>query len=127
MTQLCNHGTLLGTGVGGLSGLGRRALLMLLQLAHFNLFLASIYDSQHCETWLLISTCVLGEWGKKGRQAEQEEQDSNAILGWQEQSENMKVEGGMCNEIKMPPVGFQLSKSQTQMCGRMVLSLFYHQ
>lgn len=101
--------------------------VMLLQLAHFNLFLASIYDSQHCQTWLLISTCVLGEWGKKGRQAEQEEQDSNAILGWQEQSENMKVEGGMCNEIKMPPVGFQLSKSQTQMCGRMVLSLFYHQ
>jgi hypothetical protein len=66
---------------------------MLLQLAHFNLFLASVYDFQHCQTWLLISTCVLGEWEREGRQAEQEEQDSNVIMGWQEQSETM-IEGG---------------------------------
>lgn len=32
----------------------------------------------------------------------------------------LRAEGGMCNEMKMPPLGFQLSKPQTQMCGRMV-------
>lgn len=91
MTQLCNHNTLLGagrTGVGGLSGLGHGALLVLLWLAHFNLFPASIYAFQHCQTWLLIFTCVLGAWEGGGRQGAQEEQDSNAIMGWQEQSEN---------------------------------------
>lgn len=54
---------------------------MLLQLAHFNSFPASIYDFQHGPTWLLISTCVSGEWKREGRQAEQEKQDSSAIVG----------------------------------------------
>lgn len=67
---------------------------MLLQLAHFYSFPTSIYDFQHGQTWLLISTCVLGEWEREGRQAEQEEQDSNAIVSWQEQSENVTGGGG---------------------------------
>lgn len=37
---------------------------------------------------------MLGEWEKEGRQAEQEEQDSNVIMGWQEQSETMIGGGG---------------------------------
>lgn len=71
---------------------------------------------------------MLGEWAREGRQAEQDEQDSNVIMGWQEQSETM-IEGGGRNVRgdEMPPVGFQLSKAQTQMWERMVLSLFYHQ
>lgn len=73
---------------------------MLLQPACFNLSPTSIYDFQHRQTWLLISTCVLGKGdgeGQEERQAEQEEWDRNVIMGCQEQSENM-VGGGWRNE-----------------------------
>lgn len=69
---------------------------MLLQLAYFNLFPTSIYDFQHCQAWLLISTCVLGE-GAEGRKAgQQKEWDTDVIVGWQEQSENMLGGGEGC-------------------------------
>lgn len=104
--------------------------VMLLQLAHFNLFLASIYDFQHCQTLFLISTCVLGVWEREERQAEQEARNRAAMSLWAGRNRVriwLRVEGGMFNEIKMPPVGFQLSKAQTQKCGRTVLSVFYQQ
>lgn len=99
---------------------------MLLQLAHFNSFPASIQDFQHGQTWLLISTCVLGEWEREGRQAEQEEQDSSVIMGWQEQRENWTGGGGKnVRQDKNASSWLPVVKAPTQMCGRRVLSLFY--
>lgn len=68
-------------------------------------------------------------WGSgRGRDGRQNKRNRTAMSLWVGRNSvriGLGVEGRMCDKIKMPPVGFQLSKPQTQMCGRRVLSLFY--
>lgn len=66
----------------------------------------------------------------RGREGRQNKRNRTVMSLWVGRSRvriGLRVEGGMCDEMKIPPVGFQLSKAQTPMWGRMVLSLFYHQ
>lgn len=68
----------------------------------------------------------MGEWEREGRQAEQEEQDSSVIMGWQEQRENWTGGGGKnVWQDKNASSWLPIVKAPTQMCGRRVLSLFY--
>lgn len=91
---------------------------MLLQLACFSLFPASIYDFQHCPTWLLISTCVW-EWRVRrvGREARLNKRHGTGVSLWVVRRRVkiwLGVEGGRSSEVMILLIWFRLSKLKTQ-------------